>query len=1036
MSRFTAGLVCALRVLLLLMSPAGWAQTSTGTLTGQVTDSTGAIVPEAVVTIREIKTNLTSSAATDPTGFYRVTNLPRGFYEIKVELSGFKAAVVSGVELTVNELKRVDVTLQVGAVTEVVTVTGQASLVSTEEARLTGLVDKRRIIEMPLVTRDFTQLALMQPGVVQGGVGGNTGGFSIGGARSRGTNFLVDGIEDNDPVVPGGTQVTVPLDSVEEFRLIRNTFAPEFGRLAGGVMSIVTKNGSNELHGTLWQFHRNRSARARNFFERSKPPYIRNQFGFDVGGPFIKDKFFGYGSYEEITLRSSTSQRSRFFTSDALRAATGPLAREILRQYPRPPAAENPRFVSVGGEQVPVSAETVITRPNNSNDYRFVIRLDHQSSGGRNRIGGRHIFNQTTNLSPDSSNSLLTEFFGLDTSFRSQNIGLTNTTLIRTNLVNELKVGFTRDAFDWRPRNPQVPTITITGMNGFGAATNMPQNRFPQVWQLDESLSWVAGRHALKAGFQGRDIKRARTFNAFFRGSYQFANEAAFLADNPFLYSVRIDLTSGDRADGYRVYARREFMGFVQDDWKIRPNLTFNLGVRYENFRPPKELTNRIAQAIIPAGSTIYDVLDRLESKPTKFFYNPDNNNFAPRIGLVWSPESDSGWMRWLTGGPRKTSIRLSYGVFYERLFQNIDENIQFNPPFAPTLTYDTRARQTFTYSIPSWVPPDLRGAAPPRGTAPLVFDPNMRAMYLQTWFFGVQRELPGQVSVEADYVGTKGTKLPLSLNVNRFDGDLFDGTLNRINSDFGNVNLAANRLSSIYHSLQVEVNRRFGRGFTMNAAYTFSRFLDEDSDYFASDGIVSATNIRRDRGLSLFHTPHRLSMGGIWDMPFFQGSHAVLRQALGGWTLSGILALQSGRPFNVLMSSPYPRGDFNGDGTNNDRPNIKTDYAGALIKGKSPADGSLSAEAFDTNFRGLGNLGRNLFRGPSLASFDLGVYKNFRLGFLGEQGRLQFRAEMFNFPNHPNFALTDGNLANTTFGKSNSAGAPRTFQFALKLYF
>lgn len=1013
------------------------AQTITGTITGVVTDSTGAVVSGASVTIREVKTNLTVTATTDTSGLYRVTNLPRGVYEIKVEQKGFKTAAVDNVELTVNEVKRVDVTLEVGEISEVVTVTGEVPLINTEEGRLSGLVDKRRIVDLPLVTRDFTQLALLQPGVVAGGIGSNTGGFSIGGARSRGTNFLVDGIENNDPVVAGFAQIVVPLDSVEEFRLIRNTFGAEFGRLSGGVLSVATKSGSNEIHGTVWEFHRDRSLRARNFFEREKPPFVRNQFGFDLGGPILKDKFFAYGSYEVTTLRSSTSQRARFFTPEAIRAATGPVARDLLQRFPRPAATENPRFVTVGNEQIPVSAETVITRPDSSDFHSFVVRLDHQGFGGRNRISGRYIFNQTNNLAPTASNSLLTEFFGLDTSFRSQNVGLTNTTLIRPNVINELKLGLTRDAFDWRPRNPQVPTITITGVNGFGAATNMPQNRFPVVFQLDEGLSIIKGSHGVKTGFQYRFIKRVRTFNALYRGAYGFANEAAFLADQPLTYQVRIDLTTGDRGDGYRIYSRNEFMGYIQDDWKIRPNFTLNLGLRYENFRPPKELTGRIAQALIPQGTTIFAIMQTLQSVPTKFFYNSDDNNFAPRIGFAWSPKANSRFGRWLTGGEGKMSVRGSYGVFYERLFQNIDENIQFNPPFGATLTFDTRARQTFVYSIPSWVPPGLKGAAPPRGTAlNPVFDPNLRTSYTQSWFFGIQREVPGNLSFEINYVGTRGVKLPLNLNINRFDGDLLDNVLDRVNGNFGAIGLAGNRVNSIYHAMQVEVNRRFQQGFTLQASWTVSKFIDEDSDYFATDGIVSVTSIRRERGLSGFHTPQRLTINTIWDLPFFKGAGGVVKHVLSGWTIGGILTFQTGRPFNVFSDAPYPRGDFNADGTNNDRPMIKTDKKGAIIPDRSPANGILRADAFDTNFRGVGNLGRNVFLGPGFANFDFAVYKSFPLTFLGEQGRLQFRAEMFNLPNHTNFGQTTGNLASSLFGKSNSAAAPRTFQFALKLYF
>ena len=391
---------------------------------------------------------------------------------------------------------------------------------------------------------------------------------------------------------------------------------------------------------------------------------------------------------------------------------------------------------------------------------------------------------------------------------------------------------------------------------------------------------------------------------------------------------------------------------------------------------------------------------------------------------------------RWLTGGEGKMAIRGSYGVFYERLFQNIDENIQFNPPFGATLTFDTRARQTFVYSIPSWVPPGLKGAAPPRGTAlNPVFDPNLRTSYMQSWFLGIQRELPGDFSFEITYQGTKGTKLPLNLNINRFDGDLLDGVLDRVNPQWGAVGLAGNRVNSIYHAMQIEVKRRFSRGFTMQTAWTVSKMIDEDSDYFASDGIVSVTSIKRERGLSRFHVPQRLVINAIWDMPFFRGRGGVLEHVLGGWTISGIATFQSGRPFNVFSSAPYPRGDFNADGTNNDRPNIKTDKKGAMLD-RSPADGILDPNAFDTNFRGLGNLGRNVFLGPGFANLDFAVYKNFRLTMLGEQGRLQFRAEMFNLPNRTNFQDPTGNLASSLFGKSNRTYDSRRFQLALKLYF
>ncbi len=1010
---------------------------TTSSITGLVKDSTGAVIPGVTVKAREVRTGLERAALTDDTGLYRIMNLPRGVYEVKAELTGFKTAVLTGIELTVDETKRLDITLEVGEISEVITVEAEPPVINTEEGRLSSVITNRQIVDLPLSTRNFIQLALTQPGVVAGGVGSNTGGISIGGARSRGTSFVLDGVDNNDPVVAGFTQVTVPLDSVQEFRLIRNSMSAEYGRLSGGALSIATKSGTNEIHGTVWEFHRNRAISARNFFVRGepgqkrgseKPKFIRNQFGFELGGPVIKNKTFAYGSFEVTTERSSDFEEGVFFTPQAVRAATGRVARELIQKFPGPANLGPPfTFATVGGERVPITGTAIANIPQVEDNYNFVVKLDHEWMEGKNRISGRYAYNKPVVGAGTLISNTLVRGFQLDFTGLSQNLGLSDIHIFSTNLINEFRFGVTRDGFAWRPQNPEVPTITITGMEGFGAATNMPQNRFPMVYQLMDTVSWKRGAHAFKFGAEFRHIQRARTFDALVRGSYAFASAADFLADRARTYSLSFDLTRGIRADGFRVYDRNEWMFFFQDDWKVTRNFTFNYGIRYENFRPPKEETGRISQILIRPGQNIFqDVISNIQMVKTEKLWNADNNNFAPRIGFAWDPT-----------GRAKTSIRGGYGLFYERLFQNIDENIQFNPPFMTTLTFDVRRGQTFVYSIPSWVPSELKGGPIPVGAQVRGHDPKMRTSYMQSWFFGLQHELVGGLVVEADYQASIGRKLPVTINYNRFDGDLLDGRLDRINREFGPVLLVTNMINSSYNSLQLSVRRPMSGGLSFQASYTLSKFIDEDSDNFAHDEPVTIFDIKKNqRGLSRFHIPHRLVINWVWDMPFFSGRGGLLGALLGGWTINGIVAVQSGRPLSVFTSNDERRGgDMNRDGQLNDRPNL---VGNPVKSGSNWGDGRLDRSAFSTSFIGLGNVGRNTVTGPDLANVDFAVYKNFKVTALGEAGRVQFRAEVFNLFNRTNFNpnFTNTNLASGLFGKATRAFDPRLFQFALKLYF
>lgn len=1015
-----------LSLILLAFSAQLTAQTTTGTFVGVVRDTTGAVIPGVEVETKEVQTGLVRVALTDDSGLYRVTNLPRGFYNVKAVLSGFKTVVHENIELTTNEVRRLDFTLQVGEISDQVTVAGTASLVSTEEGRLSRIVDNKKITDLPLIGRNFTQLAFLQPGVVSGGIGSNTGGFSVGGARSRGTSFTIDGADSNDPVVPGSPQVGVPLDSVEEFRLVRNTFSAEFGRLSGAQLNIVTKSGTNAIHGTAWWFHRNRALNANNFFSNRarapKPPFILNQVGAEAGGPVIQDRTFFYGAYELSASRTSSVSTRRFVMAEAEPVASGPIAKSLIKNFPAGLPLE-PK-ISRGG--IPVVGEGTIVVPGGSDTHNWVAKLDHEWLNGNNRISGRYIEERPISRAPSISNTFVPGF-RLDTSFVSHNFALSDTHVFSPAVVNEFHLGFTRDAFAWRPQNPQVPTITISGgIQGYGAATNMPQNRFPMVYQLADTFSWNRGKHGLKFGADYRFITRTRTFDALRRGSYSFTSIDDFLADKPLSYSVRINLLTGDRGSGHRRFDRSEIMFFFQDDWKAHPNLTLNLGLRYENFRPPTEKTVGIAQPIVPQGSNIFDVVKNPDIRQVEDFYNSDNNNFAPRFGFAWDILGDG-----------KTSLRGGYGLNYERLFQNVDENIQFNPPLLATIVFDRRARQTVPYGVPSVVPSGLAGGPIPRGTSLTVLDPKISTAYMQSFFLGIQRAIFGNTTLEINYVGSKGTKLPVTLNYNRFDGDLLDGKLDRANAQFGNISLIANRISSTYHSLQLEANRQFSAGLSFQASYTFSRFIDEDSDNFAHDEPVTIFNIHgNQRGLSLFHTPHRFVSNWIWELPFLRNQQGILGQILGGWVTTGIVTLQTGRPFTVSTNATFGKGgDFNADGTLNDRPNLNGAVDSAKT-GNRPVDGILKKDAFDTKFQGLGNLGRNVFLGPGFADVDLGVHKNFRIHWLGEEGRLQFRTELSNAFNRVNFSQPTGNLNSAFFGKSQSAGSARQIQMALKLIF
>ncbi len=1018
-------------------------QGTSGTISGTVTDAQGAVVPGTTVKVKNVDTGLGRETLTNDEGSYRVVGLPPGHYEVRAEQQGFDTEVRTGLTLTVAQKAVVNFNMRVRSLTQELVITSEAAGVETTGSTMSGLVDEKKIRDLPLNGRDMAQLILLQPGVVNSRASvqsANTGRgtrFSVAGARPSQNLFTLDGTTINDALsnTPGSAQgLLVGVETVKEFRVLTSTYSAEYGRATGGVFIAVTKSGTNELHGSAFEFLRNDILDARNFFDQQKPPFRRNQFGFTLGGPIVRNQTFFFGGYEGLRERKGITSVSIVPDDDA---RSGKLpgqapfqvdarSRPIIDLFPR----ANGRNFGDG------TAEFIGATNRKSNDDFFTLKVDHKFSDSDSMFV-RYLFDDSDQLLPRN----FPEFPNTAVN-RKQVATIEERKIFSANLVNEARFGFNRstpsEIVPITSRSLKLIAgrdlgeVTVAGLAAVGTDRTNPKLFFQNNFQATDNLYLTRGRHNLKMGgsfdgFQVNGNSESRT-----RGQLRFRS----LAD---LIRFRIqDLQGASLDSDFRRGERQSlFSFFIHDDFKFNRRLTLDLGLRYEFVTSPFEVNGKDA-----------NLRNALDTKVTvgKPYFNPSRTNFAPRVGFAYDVFGDG-----------RTAVRGGFGIFHDQPLFHV-----FRNPLFRSLPFVNRGRLTASQAPSLPVDASLFKGVDQVTEA---FQFNLRPAYVMQYNLNIQRELFPNTVLSIAYVGSRGVNLFGMGDVNTAvpqilsDGrQFFPEGAKRRNTNFDVVRRVFQGFSSSYNSLNLGLVKRFGRGLQFQTSYTLGKSIDDRSGTSGrqeySNGqarTFDPYNRRLDRGLSDFDVRHSFVANATYDLPFGRGLTGLAGQAVAGWQINTIVTLSSGIPFSPLVS-----GDPDRDATddNSARPNL-VPSASLKPSGGRSVDLWFNPAALlppDLGFRGTA--GRNILEGPNFKAVDLSIVKNFRID---EKRLIQFRAEAFNLFNRSNFDLPsnseDGEQIFTftpasggtpapftrsaSVGKIfNTVGDSRELQFALKFIF
>ncbi len=1020
------------------------AQSLRGSISGQVADASAKPVPGAQVRLVHEETNKSRTAVTDAQGEFVLSLLPSGSYRLEVERTGYRKHIQK-LALEVNQELRVEVPLVSGNITESVVVTATPSLLKTESAAVGTVIENRLIQGLPLDGRNFLELTLLVPGAVpaaQGSAGSVRGdvALSVNGAREDSNQYLLDGVYSGDPKL-NTFGVRPPVDAIREFEALTSTYDASFGRYAGGQINVVVKSGGNQLHGTVYEFFRNEKLDARNFFAPQREKNQRNQFGGSLGGPVIQDRTFFFGDYEGLRAREGITritnaptllERTGDFSQSAARP-TDPFTQQPFPGGRIPRERQHPVGAAVAAlypaPNRPVPQQNFISSPAlRDRDDHFDARLDH-SLGKSSDLAVRYSFADRNLYEPFSGSIFaLVPGFGTNVPRRAQNVMVSETHAFSPVLLNEVRLGFNRVAagsfhenqgrsinrsvglpeLSSNPRDFGLSFLTLPGFSPLGDEFNNPQHSVSNTYQIVDHASYARGRHWVKFGADLRAVQQNAFRDVQSRGFLTFLG----FTGNPLadLLLGFPSLTGGARLDNHQHLRTEGYHFFVQDSYRLRPNLMLAVGLRYEYNSPPVDAEDR-ANVYDPARQALVKVGT---GGIPRSGYESDKNNWAPRLGLTWAP------------GNKNTVLRAGYGLYYDQSALAPGEGLYFNAPFFDFKLYFSLPGLPLTLSdpFPSFFPVSLPSSA-------LAFQRDLRTPYLQHWNFNVQQQLGKRRVLEVGYVGSKGTRLLTARDINQPRPSPRQPNPRPVRQ-FDDITMLESRSNSSYHSLQVRFQQRLEAGLSLLSAYTWSKSLDDASSFFSSAGDPNfpqdSLNVRAERGRSNFDARHRLSVSYSYDLPFGKG-----RRLLGGWQTNGILTFQSGRPFTVAL---HPDFDNSNTGRSilgfgaNDRPNV---LRNPRLSDPAPEQWFNTAAFVVPPPGNFGNSGRNILDGPGLVTANVSLVKNTSLS---ERANLQFRTEVFNLFNRVNLNLPDIFLGSPTFGRILSAQNPRRIQFGLKLLF
>jgi hypothetical protein len=1074
--------------ILLIFAAAAPAQQDMGVITGVVTDASGGVIPGARVAVVNRQTGEIRAVETSDTGAYTVGPLRVGRYDVNVEKQGFKKAIEQDLELHAQDRVRADVKLEVGQIADSVSITAETPLLQSETSSLAKVVEENEIRRLPLNSRNFQQLAWLTSGVTPAQQSRDRdSGFNAHGQQMTQNSFLIDGIDNNNNVM--GMQdrkmqvVVPPLDAVAEFKVQTSNFSAEFGRNSGAVMIVSIKSGTNQFHGTAWEYMRNDIFDSRDAFNyvdrtgdgKADPNVLRqNQFGVSFGGPIRHNKTFFFTDWEgrreryqqtDLAIVPSAGERNGIFAT-SLAIINDPLTRQPFAGNAVPRA----RFDAAAAKLLELWPQPNFSGSGTRNNFirnppwqvdrdNWDTRIDHNLSD-RDKLFGRFSIARFKSLRdsvfPEPARGGQNNDRAIDAN-PARSVAFSYTRIIRPTLLNEFRYGFVRQVVDKRELTSDnfagltskygingipavgrlfgLPQFTLSGRvsyQGLGEPGSMPNFKIHQIHQFLDNVSWNRGNHNLKFGTDLRwnrsDIFGGATSHGNFTYDGQFTGIS--LADFLLGYTGQFALTT--QLLGQMRF--RNYMFYALDDWKLTPRLTLNLGIRYELSTPWFEKHNNMNRLELSPGpnfNTITAAGYCGDSWSCRGLVNTDTNNWAPRIGLAYQ------WNR-------KTVVRAGFGVFYgSQGSLGADGRGINNFPYNRSVTAQSSGGQP-PFLLGTGVPAGFLGsptAPPPANLNWIVWQQDFPEPQVAQWNVAVQQELTRDLSFTVAYVGSGTSYLMDAYNWNGSDpGPVATETSRRPIPRWNNINFRSPFGHSSYHGLDLQLEKRYAAGMAFSASYTWAHSLDNIAEQFGSGGggLQSVKDFRSARGNSNFDLRHRLATGAVWELPFGKGRPwmnrgGVLNYVLGGWQLSGLMSAQTGHNFTITI------------------PNSRTVLGGTALADWWPdrianprldqrtADRWFDTAAFvlprnpDGTYR-FGNAGRGILNGDGLFNLDAGLMKNFRIT---ERVGLQFRSETFNVTNTPTLADPNVSLGNPDFGKSRSTTSlPRQLQFAMRLSF